>query len=136
MKKIDTSKTLSSLDKIIGNLAKFEQNTIRDITRLGQQVAQAKSKGSLAKSITIQDQSQQEKDLVATKPYATFVEFGRGAITAQNKKALKFVVNGKTVFAKSVGPAKPRPFMRPAGLSMRQQAAKIAKDNWKRLLRN
>lgn len=133
MKKIDTQKTVNSLDKIINSLVKFEQNTIKDITKLGRQVAQSKSKGSLSKSISVQDKSSQEKDLVAPKSYAIIVENGRGPLTAKNKKALKFVINGKTFFAKSVGPAKPRPFMKPAGKSMREQAAKIAKDNWKKV---
>lgn len=129
----NTSKTVNSLDKIIGNLSAFEQNVLKDITKLGKQVAQSKTKGSLRRGIEVQNESSTKKDLVADKPYATFVENGRGSIKAKNKKALRFVVNGKVVFAKSVGPAKPRPFMKPAGKSMREQAGKIIQDNWKKV---
>ena len=48
--------------------------------------------------------------------YGKFIEFGRNprVITPTNKKALKFKVGGKTVFAKSVrqGAVRPNPFIR------------------------
>ncbi|MFC6825669.1 HK97 gp10 family phage protein [Halopelagius fulvigenes] len=45
--------------------------------------------------------------------YAPAVEFGRGPVTADGK-ALKFTVDGETIFRKSVGPAKAQPFLGPA----------------------
>lgn len=51
-------------------------------------------------------------------PYARRVEEGRGPIRARGK-ALRFEVGGKVVFAKSVGPAAPRPFMRPSVMKLR-----------------
>lgn len=134
MPNVETSKTVDSLDKIIGNLLKFEQNVLKDITDLGKKVAQSKSKGSLRRAISIDSEGISEKNLVAAKPYAAFIENGRGIVKPKTKKVLRFVINGKVVFAKSVGPVKPRPFMKPAGRTMREQAAKIAKDNWKRIL--
>lgn len=46
-------------------------------------------------------------------PYARIVEEGRGAITARGK-ALRFTIGGQVLYRKSVGPAAPRPFMRPS----------------------
>lgn len=51
-------------------------------------------------------------------PYARYVEFGRGPVVARGK-ALRFTVGGKTVFAKRVGPAAARPFMRPSVARLR-----------------
>lgn len=44
-------------------------------------------------------------------PYAKYVEFGRGPITASPGKVLRFEIGGKVIFRKSVGPAKARPFL-------------------------
>ncbi len=48
------------------------------------------------------------------KPYAGFVENGRGAVHARPGGVLRFVINGEVLFRKSVGPAKARPFLAPA----------------------
>lgn len=47
--------------------------------------------------------------------YVRWVEFGRGPVHAIRAKALRFRLDGVIVFRQSVGPARPRPFMRPAG---------------------
>lgn len=44
-------------------------------------------------------------------PYAKYVEYGRGAITAAPGRVLRFEVGGKVLFRKSVGPARARPFL-------------------------
>lgn len=46
--------------------------------------------------------------------YAPFVEYGRGPIVATHAKTLRFVIGGKVIFRKRVGPARARPYMRPA----------------------
>lgn len=51
-------------------------------------------------------------------PYAKYVEFGRGPVVARGR-ALRFTVGGKTVYAKRVGPAAPRPFMKPTVAKLR-----------------
>ena len=130
----DTSKTISSLDEIIRKLDRFHDNVLKDVTNLGRHVAQQKSKGALSKSIKVENKDNNEKDLTAPKPYAYFVENGRPAIRAKGKGMLRFVINGQVFYRKSVGPAKPRPFMKPAGLSMKQHAPKIVQDNWKKIL--
>lgn len=47
-------------------------------------------------------------------PYADWVIDGRGAIKAQNAKALRFCIDGQVVYRRSVGPAKGNDFMRKA----------------------
>lgn len=134
MLKVDTSKTVSALDAIINKLDNFHDNVLKDITKLGRQVAQQKSKGSLSKSIKVEDKDSNQKQLLAPKPYATYVENGRPGIRTQGKGVLRFVINGQVFYRKSVGPAKPRPFMKPAGLSMKEHAAKIIQNNWNKIL--
>lgn len=46
--------------------------------------------------------------------YARYVEFGRGPVTPTEADALRFEMNGETVFAQRVGPAEPQPFLRRA----------------------
>lgn len=56
-------------------------------------------------------------------PYAKHVEFGRGPIHAKPGGALRFEIGGKVIFAKSVGPAKARPFLFRAFRELRGQIA-------------
>lgn len=51
--------------------------------------------------------------------YAEWVEKGRGPVRAKDAEALRFTINGRTVFADNVGPAEPQPFLRPALLRNR-----------------
>lgn len=67
--------------------------------------------GPLANSIVYDPAS---KVVVATSPYANFVEAGRGPIVAAPGRAIRLVINGETVFRRRVGPARARPFMGPA----------------------
>jgi HK97 gp10 family phage protein len=52
-------------------------------------------------------------------PYAKYVEFGRGPITAAPGRVLRFEIGGVVLFRKSVGPAKARPFLFRAFREMR-----------------
>src|SRR5690348_105077 len=52
-------------------------------------------------------------------PYGKYVEFGRGPIVARPGHFLRFTVGGRVVYRKSVGPAAPRPFIRPAAARLR-----------------
>ncbi len=47
---------------------------------------------------------------------AGWVEHGRGAVSARAGGVLKFSIKGRgpVIYAKSVGPARPRPFMQPS----------------------
>jgi hypothetical protein len=46
--------------------------------------------------------------------YPPVVEHGRGPVVPIRAKVLRFRVGGRTVFARRVGPAAPRPFLLPA----------------------
>ena len=63
--------------------------------------------GNLRRSI----QKKSELHFYFPLDYTSYVENGRPAIQAAPGKALKFVINGKTLFRKSVKEAKPRPFI-------------------------
>lgn len=78
-------------------------------------VAKAASgtKGELASSISYRRLGQFGREIFSSKPYAEFVENGRPGFTAKSGM-LRFVVNGATLFRKSVGPAAAKPFLAPA----------------------
>lgn len=54
-----------------------------------------------------------EGEMEAYATYASFVENGRGPVHVINAKALRWEDENGVHFAKSVGPAAPRPFMGP-----------------------
>ena len=63
--------------------------------------------GTLRRSIT--HQATPTEGVVGTNvPYAKYVEEGRGPVVPIRAKVLVFTVNGQTVFARRVGPAKGR----------------------------
>ena len=47
-------------------------------------------------------------------PYAERVEKGRGPVVATRAKVLRFEINGQVIYRKRVGPAKGKPYLRPA----------------------
>jgi hypothetical protein len=47
-------------------------------------------------------------------PYPVAVEKGRRGFSARRGRYLRFVINGRVIFARSVGPARAQPFMRPS----------------------
>lgn len=65
--------------------------------------------GRLAGSINVES-SGNSANVGTDLYYASYVEEGRGAITATGK-ALHFFLDGEEVFVKSVGPASPRPYV-------------------------
>lgn len=56
--------------------------------------------------------------IIADAKYASWVEYGNGSpgsrIYPNSAKALRFVIDGQVIFAKSVKASTPRPFMGPA----------------------
>jgi hypothetical protein len=52
-------------------------------------------------------------------PYARVHHDGRGPVVATNAKALRFVVNGRVLYRKRVGPAKGNPFLRSVAARLR-----------------
>jgi len=72
--------------------------------------------GQLIFSVRILEEDYGKSLVVGTDaPYAEFVEFGRGPITAEEGKVLHFFTkDGEEVFTKHVGPTEPQPFLQPA----------------------
>lgn len=64
-------------------------------------------------------------------PYPIAVEFGRRGfvVRARNAQALRFTVGGRVLFRKSarVGPARPKPFIRPAAEHVRGRMGGVYK---------
>lgn len=44
-------------------------------------------------------------------PYAKYVEFGRGPVHARPGGFLRFEIGGRVIYARSVGPARAKPFL-------------------------
>lgn len=66
-----------------------------------------------------------QRVVTAHAPYSYFVENGRNAVYARPGGALRFVINGRVLFRRSVGPALPRPFMEPAARTVQRDAHTI-----------
>jgi len=49
--------------------------------------------------------------------YAGWVHDGRGAIVPIHAKALRFVINGRVIFAKRVGPSRAQPYLSDAAVA-------------------
>ena len=66
----------------------------------------------------------------SSKYPADWVEHGRGPVRARDGGYLKFQIKkrGPIIFAKEVGPAAPRPFMRPSVARLRPTAVKLFGD--------
>jgi hypothetical protein len=50
-------------------------------------------------------------EIVASMPYASYVENGRGPVRAIRAQFLRFTIDGQVFFRRSVRAAAPRPFM-------------------------
>lgn len=53
-------------------------------------------------------------------PYPVAIEKGRRGFSARRGRYLRFVIGGRVIFARSVGPARAQPFMRPSAQRVRQ----------------
>lgn len=69
-------------------------------------------------------------DVVGTnQEYAVILEFGRGPVEAPEGSALKFEVDGETIFRKKVSGHPPYPFFRPAIREFKANPEKFILDN-------
>lgn len=85
--------------------------------------------GELNASLGILQQDSESILVGTTKPYAGIVERGRGAIRAGAGKILHFFLkDGTEIFAKSVGPARPRPFFEPAVIEALKRFKRTLKE--------
>jgi len=61
-------------------------------------------------------------------PYAPAIEFGRGPVTA-DEGSLRFEINGKVIYAKSVDAAPAQPFLRQAAWAVERDLDTIARES-------
>lgn len=114
---IDAKAIVADLDRIIDGLQDAVTDGLDATAMAGRQEAMARSKGSVRKSIVV-ERDRNDVSLSALAPHAKYVEYGRGPIKAKEGSFLRFVSRGRVIYAKSVGPAKPHPFMGPARVIM------------------
>lgn len=88
--------------------------------------------GKLAGSITAETGAS-SAHVGTTLEYASYVNDGRGSITAVGK-ALHFYVNGSEVFVKSVGPAAPRPYVDISGAMLESNMNQLVASYMESLL--
>ncbi len=105
---------MSEFDALLAGLDAVIEEALDEAAEDAVAYAASLTKGELAASITYRNKGQFGREIYSPKPYAEFVENGRPGFSAKSAKALRFEVNGQVVFAKSVGPQKPQPFIKPA----------------------
>lgn len=88
-----------------------------DAAAIGTSAIQAsapKQTGFLATAIVAEKRMDGATPIVRFRSRAGYsmpVHQGRGPVTAKNAQALRFVIGGQQFFRKSVGPAKPNPYL-------------------------
>jgi len=120
----------------------FERTARKGLKKAIKNKAPKGPTGNLRKSVVVRRGRLKPTVIVAVDrkvaPHAHLVEFGtngnRGHGKKRKKKALKFTIDGQTVFADDVGPMPANPFFRPAVDSTRGQTIEDMKqDIWKAL---
>ena len=131
---IDTSEIDRLAKELHGAERIIDEEMLRGMQRVALQVeASAKSlapvqTGNLRRSITknVTAHGQTITARIGTNvPYARYVEEGRGPIEAGPGKVLRFEIGGQVFYRKRVGPARARPYMKPALIANR---AKIVRE--------
>lgn len=112
-----------AIDDLIAGLEGAVQEALDSVATKAVEVARKRSRGDLAASIRVRNVGRFGREIVSDAPYAGFVENGRPGFSAAPGKMLHFVIGGRDVFVRSVGPAKPHPFMAPAGEYLRANAS-------------
>lgn len=120
--KVDARGAIDTLNNLINGLSDAVVEGMVAVAEEGQNVAQKRSKGSVRKGIEVKRRGR-NVSLVSSAPWSSIVEHGRGPVYAKDGDFLRFMVGGRVVFTKRVGPARPRPFMRPAGVVMTRSVA-------------
>jgi len=127
---IDTSEVERLAKDLTGAERIIDEEMLRGMQRVSLQVeASAKAlapvqTGHLRRSITNQVTAH-GKSIVArigtNVPYARYVEEGRGPIEAGPGRVLRFEIGGQVFYRKRVGPARPKPYMKPALVANRSR---------------
>lgn len=131
MSRNSNQKFRSAVKKLILNIENAVDIALTELGFTTQTAAQQSRSfrsrtGNLVRSIQVLAPDRWNRVVSANAPYAHYVEFGNNRngpwIYPKYKKALKFELNGQTVFAKRVRSHGPLPYMTPA----RDRAEKIA----------
>jgi hypothetical protein len=116
---IDAKHLLNKLQNIKAGLANAIDDGLSEAATKGAAIAKdvgakhfkhASASGLLSK-IKPMRASAFQHSILADAPYASYVEFGRGWVFPVKAKALRFVIDGQVIFAKSAKPSKPVSFM-------------------------
>lgn len=133
---VDASEVLALASRMAGAPAIIQRHLVQGVTRAGHLV-EGRAKGNapvktghLRRSITtrVSGSAGGAQAIVGTNvPYARWVEEGRGPVVARGR-ALRFEVGGKVVFARRVGPAAGRWYMRKAFQASQGQVRTIVRQ--------
>jgi hypothetical protein len=125
---VEASQAIMHLYNLVHGLDEAIEKALDELAQFTQQKASELTKGKLAKSIKIKKENK-SREIYPDKPYARFVEYGRGPVHAKKAKYLTFKIGNKWVRTKSVGAAKPQPFMMPAGALMQKEIQRVVTRN-------
>lgn len=137
--------TAQDLIRIADKLPEIIEATVQELAEIGQHAAQTSQlfKGgtgdnSLRNNIKIIPSGSYTRTVLADKDYAYYVEYGNAQsgpiIYPKRAKALRFVANGKTIFAKWVRASKPRPFMAAAELYTETKYQEVFANKYKEII--
>ena len=114
---------LEDLADHIGDVAdsgEIDRAVDRGVEQTAEQISEDASRlapvdtGRLTNSLRTERRESGEWEVIADTDYARYVEYGRGPVVATEADALRFEIDGRVFFRKSVGPAPAQPFLRPA----------------------
>lgn len=108
-----------ALQRFSDQLPKTISDVVSELGEIGTQAAQNtdlfKNNGPLKRATGFIRNGEWSGKVLANKPYAYYLEYGNdpggGFIFPKNAKALRFKINGETIFAKKVKAHGPLPFM-------------------------
>jgi hypothetical protein len=117
---------VKGLDALITGLDDALERALAEAAAAGVAVAKkAAGSGPVARSIRAVRRGPLAREIMADAEGAVFLEQGRGPAEAHGNAPLHFVVNGKDVFARRVGPAKPHPFLAPAAAELERVTGEL-----------
>lgn len=128
----DASDLIKALNKIASTLPSAVDKAMDQVAALGTANAKGTTRfragGKLRKETKFVNDGFLAKSVIADTGYAFYVEFGnnqKGSIIRAKGKALRFVIDGKVIFRKSVKAHGPLPFMNDARNAMIEAAPSI-----------
>lgn len=138
---IDFSPFIAQLEAISEGLPASVSNALDTLGEMGASSAKSsrlfKGNGPLRKEIAVVKKGAFVRQVVSPTSYAKWVEYGNNQngprIYPKRAKALRFVVNGKVIFRKSVRAHGPLPYMGTARMFIESFAADYLQNNLSQL---